>query len=102
MILCFFRSQWKYTGGTSAVSQHLKAKHQWDPEANSIARKRKREGTDVMSAFSRTTEVNQGLQERRHYHLLRDMINQDMLEYLYLKWITVHNIPFLQVEHHDF
>lgn len=96
------RQRWKYTGETSAVVQHLKTKHQWDPKANSIARKRKREETDVMSVFSRAHGTAQALQEERRHRLLKDMINKEMLEYLYLRWTTVNDIPFVQVEHHDF
>ena len=94
--------KWAKKGGTKVRMEHLKKAHQCDPIGSAQALKRERKETDLKAVFNRAEETVQAAQVERRRALLGAMINKDLLEYLYIRWTVVNDIPFLQVEHEDF
>ena len=89
-------------GGTTNVKKHLIARHQWVPNADRQTLKRQRQNVSLTEALARQGEVSAEKNERRRIQLLNDGIDKTMLEFLYIKWTIKSNIPFIQVQNHDF
>ena len=90
------------TGGTGALSTHLKSKHGIDPEANSVAEKRDRNGSAVHQAILRHAESITESHTQQKKDLIELQLNKNTLEYLYIRWIVTQDIAFYQVSHEYF
>lgn len=93
---------YKQNGGTANMSKHLRERHQWDPSASGVARKRQLDGTAVDTAIRRGAEANSATEQLRREALLASGLNHATLEYLYLQWIITCDLPFNQVTHTPF
>ena len=90
------------SGGTGAIARHLKAKHSIDPTASGIAEKRMKEGTSIDQAILRGVEINIKAEEKRNEERLGAHLDKETVEYLYLQWTVLSNIPFDQVRDRGF
>lgn len=93
---------YKCSGGTGSMKRHLKERHQINPEANTIALKRRGDGTTVDAAILRGAEINIAAEEKRREELMSIDLDKTTLEYLYLQWTITQDIPFNQVVHFSF
>ena len=84
------------------MTKHLRDKHRWDPGSDSVAQKRQREGSDIVSAMARQNETIDEDSQSQFKLFAKENISKSTLEFLYLKWIITQDISFMQVEHHDF
>ena len=89
-------------GGTTNVKKHLIARHQWVPGADRRTLKRQRQRVSLTEALTRQGEISTEQSQQRRLQLLNDGIDKSMLEFLYIKWTTKSNIPFNQIQNHDF
>lgn len=94
--------KYKSSGGTGAISRHLKKAHSIDPTASSIAKKRIREGTGIDAAILRGAEMNIKAEEKRREQLMSIGLDKTTLEYLYLQWTISQDIPLKQVRNSAF
>lgn len=93
---------YKRTGGTGAISRHLKDVHTIDPAASSVAMKRQREGTVVDMAILRGVEFNVQAEVKRREEMMGLGLHKATLEYLYLRWTITQDISFKQVRDTNF
>ena len=93
---------YKTSGGTGAMSRHLKEKHSIDPIASSVAAKRIREGTAIDQAILRGAEINRKAEEKRREELIGIHLDKATVEYLYLQWTITRNIAFDHVRDQAF
>ncbi|CAF9937423.1 MAG: hypothetical protein ALECFALPRED_007246 [Alectoria fallacina] len=77
---------YKSSGGTGAISRHLKKAHFIDPAAGRISERRIRERTAVDATILRGAEINIQAEEKRRQELMGIGLNRTTLEYLYLQW----------------
>lgn len=64
--------------------------------------KRKRENQEIETIFERVAPGEAKRLEAKKMELLKDSINKEMLEYLYVRYTVNANASFFQVEHLDF
>lgn len=100
------------------MQDHLIKKHNWSAERNSVQLKRKREKDDIKAAIGRMAfGKGQRLEKYRlealssgkynvisasmfFNHLIS--VNKKTLKYLYIKWIIIEDVSFVQTEKHNF
>ncbi len=93
---------YKSSGGTGAISRHLKKAHSIDSAASGIARKRIREGAVVDAAILREAEINSKAEEKRREQLMDIGLDKKTLKYLYLQWVITQDAPSKQVRNKAF
>ncbi len=93
---------YQLSGGTGAITRHLKEKHSIEPTATYLAEKRRNEGTSIDAAILRGAEINIKAEEERRKELMGIGLDKATLEYLYLQWTIPMNIPFRQVRDKGF
>lgn len=64
--------------------------------------KRKRENQEIETMFERVAPGEAKRLEARKMELLKNSINKETLEYLYVRYTVNANAPFSHVEHPDF
>ena len=93
---------YKSSGGTGAISRHLKKAHFIDHTPSRIVENRIREGTAADAAILRGAEINHKAEENRGEELMGIGLNKTVLEYLFHQWITTNNISLEQVRNPAF
>ena len=93
---------YKSSGGTGAISRHLKKAHFIDSVASGIAKKRIREGAAVDAAILREAEINSKAEEKRREQLMGIGLDKNTLKYLYLQWVITQDVPSKQVRNKAF
>ncbi|KAL9068391.1 MAG: hypothetical protein Q9161_006228 [Pseudevernia consocians] len=93
---------YKSSGGTGAISRHLKKAHSIDSVASGIAKKRIREGAAVDAAILREAEINSKAEEKRREQLMGIGLDKTTLKYLYLQWVITQDVPSKQVRNKAF
>ena len=88
---------YKTSGGTGAISRHLKKAHSIDPTASGVPEKRIRERTAIDAAIMRGAERNVKAEEKRREKLMGIGLDQNTLELLYLQWTLSSDIPLKHV-----
>ncbi|KAL9134097.1 MAG: hypothetical protein Q9175_004724 [Cornicularia normoerica] len=84
---------YKCSGGTGAISRHLKKAHSIDSTASGIARKKTREQAAIDAAILRGSEDNTKAEETRE-ELMRIDLNKTTLEHLYFRWVKKQDHHF--------
>ena len=93
---------YKISGGTGAISRHLKKAHSIGPAATDVAENRPREEATIDPAIRRGAEFNNKAEEKRKERLMSIGLNKKTLEHLYLQWTISENISFKQVSNAAF
>ena len=93
---------YKSSGGTGAISRHLKKAHSIDSTASGIVRRRIREATAIDAAVLREAEINDKAEEKRREQLMGIGLNKTTLKYLYLQWVITQDVPSKQVRNTAF
>ena len=93
--------KYKRSGGTRNVRDHLTKVHGWDG-LTTLQLKRKRENQEIDVVMERYAPNEVKRWKAKRAELLKDSINKDTLEYLYVRYTLNANTPFSQVEHPDF
>ena len=93
---------YKSSGGTGAISRHLKKAHSVDPTAGGIVKKRIREATALDAAILREAENNDKAEEKRREQLMGIGLNKTTLKCLYLQWVITQDVPSKQVRNTAF
>ncbi len=88
---------YKSSGGTGAISRHLKKAHSIDSAASGIAEKRIREEAVVDAAILREAEISSKAEEKRREQLMGIGLDKSTLKYLYLQWVITQDVPSKQV-----
>ena len=96
------KKAYNVTGGTGAITRHLKTIHSIDPSPSGVAKKRIREGVSIDAAILRGVQINQEAEEERRKELMGIGLDKATLEYLYLQWTIPQNIPFNHVRDQGF
>ena len=93
---------YKSSGGTGAISRHLKKAHSIDSAASGIAKKRIREDAVVDAAILREAEINSKAEEKRREQLMGIGLDKNTLKYLYFQWVITQDVPSKQVRNKAF
>lgn len=93
---------YKSSGGTGAISRHLKKAHSIDSTASGIAKRRTREATAIDAAILHEAEINSKAEENRREQLMAIGLNKTTLKYLYLQWVVTQDVPSKQVRNTAF
>lgn len=93
---------YKSSGGTGAISRHLKKAHSIDSTASGAAKRRVREATAIDAAILREAEINDKAEEKRREQLMGIGLNKTTLKYLYLQWVITQDVPSKQVRNTAF
>ena len=83
---------YKSSGGTGAISRHLKKAHFIDATAGRQAEKKIRGGTAKDATILRGAEINSKAEETRREQLMDAGLNKTVLEYLFHQWITKYEM----------
>ena len=68
----------------------------------SVPLRRKRENEEIEAMFERSSPGQAKRLQAKRDELLKDSINKEILEYLYICYTVNVNAPFFLVEHLDF
>ncbi len=82
------------------MRDHLIKVHGWDG-MTSVQLKRKRENQEIEAILERSTPGEAKRLQAKRAELLKDSINMETLEYLYIRYTVNAKAPFSQVEHPD-
>ena len=93
--------KYKESAGTKNIRDHLTKVHCWDG-LTTVQLKGKRENQEIEAVLERAAPGEALRLEARMVELLKDSINKETLEYLYVRYTINANAPFSQVEHPDF
>ena len=93
---------YKISGGTGAIARHLKKFHSITPTASGLAGKRTQERSLFDDTGARRANIDHNIQGKRTKEVMGDGLDQNTLEYLYLKWTISQEIPLENVEHEGF
>lgn len=93
---------YKSSGGTGAISRHLKRAHSIDSTASGIAKRRIREIIAVDAAINREAEIHDKAEGKRREQLMGIGLNKTTLKCLYLQWVITQDVPSKQVRNTAF
>ena len=83
------------------MKDHLIKVYSWD-RMTSFELKRKRENQEIEAILERSAPGEAKRLKAKRVELLKDSINKETLEYLYIRYTVNANALFSQVEHPDF
>lgn len=99
---CKYCSQkYKQSGGTKNVRDHLKKVHGWDG-VSTIQLRGKKENQEIDVVMERSASKEAKRSEAKREELLKNSVDKDTLEYLYVRYTINASVPFSQVDHPDF
>lgn len=93
---------YKSSGGTGAISRHLKKAHSIGSTAGGIAKRRIGEATAVDAAILREAEIKDKAEEKRREQLMGIGLNKTTLKCLYLQWVITQDVPSKQIRNTAF